>query len=97
MPLEPERSSRPPDWVNGQGCGELAPATAGSASWVPRHATTATLFYFGNFMKKEGRNGTAGRGIAGGLALPIRGGEDVGDAAKSRLDAVEREVECGDR
>ena len=27
-----------------------------------RHVTTATLFRFGNFMKKEGRSGTAGGG-----------------------------------
>ena len=37
-------------------------ATAGSAGKVLRHVTTATLFCFGNFMKKEGRSGTAGGG-----------------------------------
>ena len=38
------------------------PVTAGSAGKVLRHVTTATLFCFGDFMKKEGRSGTAGGG-----------------------------------
>lgn len=44
--------------------------TAGPASWIPRHATTTTLCCFSNFMKKEGRSGTAGEGIAGGHCSP---------------------------
>ena len=49
-------------------CGELGARTlqldrlAGSAGKVLRHVTTATLFCFGDFMKKEGRSGTAGGG-----------------------------------
>ena len=75
VPLEPERSRRPPDWMKGQGHGpasELGAATAGPASWIPRYATTATLplCRFGNFMKKKGRSGTAGAGIAGGYCSP---------------------------
>ena len=45
-------------------------ATAGSAGKVLRHVTTATLFCFGNFMKKEGRSRTAGEEIAGEYCSP---------------------------
>ena len=40
MSLEPKRSSRLPDWVKEQGCGELGAAIAGPASWVGKLATT---------------------------------------------------------
>ena len=46
-------------------------------------------------MKKKGRSGTAGVRIAGGLALLIRGGVDVGEVVERELDAVEGEVERG--
>ena len=53
-------------------CGRAGrpPVTAGSASWVLRHVTTATLCCFGDFMKKEGRSEMVGRGIAGEYCSP---------------------------
>ena len=39
--------------------------TAGPAGWTPATVLPSTLCCFGNFMKKKGRSGTAGRGIAG--------------------------------
>ena len=58
--------------TGGQGCGELVPhAIVGQDSWVGQLGTTAaTLCCFGNFMKKEGRSGTAGGGIAGEYCSP---------------------------
>ena len=56
--------------VKGQGCGELGGPQ--SASWTGRLGTTLRngrpLCCFGNFMKKKGRSGTAGGGIAGATA-----------------------------
>ena len=40
-------------------------ATAGSASWAPATVLLSTLCRFSNFMKKKGRGGTTGGGIAG--------------------------------
>ena len=39
--------------------------TAGPAGWAPATVLLSTLCCFSNFMKKKGRSGTAGRGIAG--------------------------------
>ena len=45
-------------------------------------------------MKKKGRAKQLGR-IAGGLALPLRGGKGVSEVVDSMLDAVEGEVRRG--
>ena len=64
--LETEAGGQPPDLVKGQGAASWArPVTAGSASWAPATVLLSTLCCFSNFMKKKGRSGTAGRGIAG--------------------------------
>ena len=51
----------------GKGAASWAPhAIVGQDSWTGWLGTTsATLFRFGNFMKKERRSGTVGEGIAG--------------------------------
>ena len=78
------RGAAAPNLMKGKGAASWAPATAGPASWagqlVSRHTTPATLplYCFCNFMKKEGRSKTAGARIAGGFALPIRGGGQAG-------------------
>ena len=63
-PLEPERSRGPPDWMKGQGCGELGARLLQLGRQAGRSSPVlpSTLFRFGNFMKKEGRSGTAGGG-----------------------------------
>ena len=56
--------------------GELGAATlslsrtAGSASWAPATVLPSPLCCFSNFMKKEGRSGTAGERVAGGHRSP---------------------------